>query len=352
MKRLGNVFYNRSVVVGPEWMFLLITILIITTPPVISFVFDSTLLIGIFPIFTILIAVFLAFALFFLLCTAFADPGFIPPDCSHKEDLVSNDSWSVLHRPSIVRASFPGQSDVFVSRLCNKCQIFKPPGVHHCSTCDCCTRHFDHHCSWIGTCVGERNYGVFLWFITTLSVLFLLIAVSGYLSVFYVAGSISDAPISFANAVFATLVFSFPFFLLLFHLQLLSHGLSTIDHIKGQPHAHQFSCKTFLSTIKRRFTTFPWSIPSYIHSPSSAKYAIPVNDPLQTSHDVDDVVDRVQSVTPNLISTIRLSPSSTRTRSASESSIPNRAPPVDMDTQHDFPECAIELDDQCIDKTP
>ncbi|KAF5834489.1 hypothetical protein DUNSADRAFT_8813 [Dunaliella salina] len=38
--------------------------------------------------------------------------------------------------------------------LCLECQNHKPPGVHHCSTCRRCIVDMDHHCPFIGNCVG------------------------------------------------------------------------------------------------------------------------------------------------------------------------------------------------------
>ena len=51
-------------------------------------------------------------------------------------------------------------------RFCKKCQCVKPDRTHHCSTCGQCVLKMDHHCPWLATCVGLRNYKAFLLFLT------------------------------------------------------------------------------------------------------------------------------------------------------------------------------------------
>ena len=50
------------------------------------------------------------------------------------------------------------------TRFCKKCQARKPDRAHHCSTCRRCVLKMDHHCPWLATCVGMRNYKPFILF--------------------------------------------------------------------------------------------------------------------------------------------------------------------------------------------
>uniref|UniRef100_A0A0D9W874 S-acyltransferase n=1 Tax=Leersia perrieri TaxID=77586 RepID=A0A0D9W874_9ORYZ len=49
--------------------------------------------------------------------------------------------------------------------------IQQPPRTKHCHDCDECVLQFDHHCIWLATCIGKKNYCRFWWYIFEQTVL-------------------------------------------------------------------------------------------------------------------------------------------------------------------------------------
>lgn len=81
----------------------------------------------------------------FILCTR--DPGFIPRS-DHppiEEDGPSNQ----FRRKTVVLNGVE-----IKLKYCRVCKLFRPPRSCHCAVCDNCVEKFDHHCPWIGQCIG------------------------------------------------------------------------------------------------------------------------------------------------------------------------------------------------------
>ena len=50
-------------------------------------------------------------------------------------------------------------------RFCEYCSLEQPYRSKHCKECERCVRKYDHHCFWIGGCVGELNHRKFYLFL-------------------------------------------------------------------------------------------------------------------------------------------------------------------------------------------
>ncbi|XP_070959914.1 palmitoyltransferase ZDHHC9-like isoform X2 [Oncorhynchus clarkii lewisi] len=126
------------------------------------------------PVFAILL---FFFVMAMLLRTSFSDPGVLPRALPEEATFIemeieaTNGNVPAGQRPPPRIRNVQINGQIVKLKYCYTCKIFRPPRASHCSICDNCVDRFDHHCPWVGNCVGKRNYRYFYLFTLSLSLL-------------------------------------------------------------------------------------------------------------------------------------------------------------------------------------
>jgi palmitoyltransferase ZDHHC9/14/18 len=128
-------------------------------------------------------------------------------------------------------------------KYCQTCDLYRPPRAIHCGICNCCIERLDHHCPWLGTCIGKRNYKYFLVFIWLVT---LLVIQSITICSFHIASSrcnhispsgeleYSTPQILSIVVLTLALIFGiFVFWLLGYHQYLICRNETTNENLKG-----------------------------------------------------------------------------------------------------------------------
>lgn len=244
------------------------TVFLIVVTSGLFFGFDCPFLaIHITPAIPVVGAVLFLFVMSSLLRTSFSDPGIIPRATAdeaadiEKQIEVPNGSNSPTYRPPPRTKEIVIKGQSIKLKYCFTCKIFRPPRASHCSLCDNCVDRFDHHCPWVGNCVGRRNYRYFYMFIVSLSFLcvFIFSCAITHLILLSKDGTFLTAIRSSPTSVIVGVICFFSVWSILglagFHTYLTTSNQTTNEDIKGS-----FSSKRGQNNVN------PYSLGSLCHN--------------------------------------------------------------------------------------
>ncbi|KAA8529964.1 hypothetical protein F0562_034432 [Nyssa sinensis] len=187
-KGSNRFFFGGRLIFGPDFRSLFFTVLLIVVPVILFCAFVSQRLMNEFPyhwgrLIVAISVIFTAYVISLLFLTAGRDPGIIPrnphppePDDGDISCISTDWAGSQSGAPSL-----PPTKEIIVNgivvrvKYCQTCLLYRPPRCSHCSICNNCVERFDHHCPWVGQCIGKRNYRFFFMFVSSTTILCLYV---------------------------------------------------------------------------------------------------------------------------------------------------------------------------------
>ncbi|XP_010111325.2 probable protein S-acyltransferase 4 [Morus notabilis] len=180
----------------------------------------------------------------FLFLTSSRDPGIVPRNTKPLEpdeaDVPTPSmEWVNGRTPHL---KLPRTKDVLVNghpikvKYCDTCLLYRPPRASHCSICNNCVQRFDHHCPWVGQCIGIRNYRFFFTFISTSTILCIYVFVFSWIHIAKgqknVWESIKTEYLSDFLIVYCFIAVWFVGGLTVFHLYLICTNQTTYENFR------------------------------------------------------------------------------------------------------------------------
>ncbi|KAL0316701.1 UNVERIFIED_CONTAM: putative protein S-acyltransferase 4 [Sesamum radiatum] len=183
--------------------------------------------------------------MFFLFLTSSRDPGIVPRNTKPPE---SDDTFE-MNTPSMEwvqgrtpNLKLPRTKDVVVNghsvkvKFCDTCLLYRPPRASHCSICNNCVQRFDHHCPWLGQCIGIRNYRYFYMFITTSTILCIYVFAVSWINIVHekdnVWKAITSDILSDFLIIYCFIAVWFVGGLSVFHFYLISTNQTTYENFR------------------------------------------------------------------------------------------------------------------------
>ena len=163
LKKYGNnkLWCKNKLISGNKFYNIFISIFLISIPSIIIIsiqikFYNKYSYKSLIPI--IIISISYLISIFSSLRGGFTDPGILT---RQNQDFYYNSNKNTIR--------YIINGNILNLNYCYSCSLFRPPRTSHCSVCDNCVERFDHHCIWLGNCIGKRNYKFFYFLILSIN---------------------------------------------------------------------------------------------------------------------------------------------------------------------------------------
>ncbi|KAM3132389.1 hypothetical protein pb186bvf_015489 [Paramecium bursaria] len=178
--------------------------------------------------FDLLNSILLLIVIISILATSYRDPGILPKIFyKYEDDPQKLDIPQALKKKDQQYKQIIINDCIFRLKYCPTCKIYRTPRISHCGKCQNCVLKFDHHCIWIGNCVGSRNYLQFL----LLLIIFILYFTTQMREM--KTQLIMSSIIRFLFFFLCCLIMDILIIVLLcYHIFLIANNLTTVENVK------------------------------------------------------------------------------------------------------------------------
>ncbi|KAL5227222.1 hypothetical protein ABZP36_015487 [Zizania latifolia] len=323
-KGSNRFFFGGRLIFGPDAESLLVSVTLIVVPVAVFCVFVARHLCHQFPAYNAgyaILAVAIVFTIYVLLLLFIAasqDPGIVPRASHPPEEEFHYDNLPLADTPG--RLQFPRIKEVIVNgipvkiKYCETCMIFRPPRCSHCSICNNCVERFDHHCPWVGQCIGKRNYRYFFLFVSSASLLCIYIFAMSALYIKFLMDedyptvwkALKHSPASLALLIYCFICLWFIGGLTGFHTYLISTNQVGLPHENfryrsdGRPNAYARGClnnflEVFCTKVQPSKHKFRALIQQEVRAPPANHARDVEEEPVGARAKVEDDLDIVRS---------------------------------------------------------
>ena len=158
----NKIWCNNKTITGSKYYNMLLTFFLYSLPYILSIIFFlklGPLKLYLNIIYIIISSILYIIHIFSMIKGGFTDPGILP-----------RQNADIYYTTSRTNMRYRINGHMFRINYCYSCYLFRPPRTSHCAVCDNCVERFDHHCLWLGNCVGKKNYKYFYCLLGSLNI--------------------------------------------------------------------------------------------------------------------------------------------------------------------------------------